>query len=176
MHKPASRQAWASKQTGPLSRRLLHQAALASHTRACTSVPRLILKYALQARHARLSLQLPVLHQSSLPCRCLIPYCLFFCHSRRLLSALSSSYSCGTSSSLSFRFEPQIVISCMHAPVRPEVTYIASQVHQLSSANARQRNSILYYLIRLPAPDSYSKLSTLHTQPFPKHEPAADGP
>jgi len=57
VHTPGLPASLGSKQTGLLSRKLQARRARIAQPGLVTSVPRLILKYALQARRARLSLQ-----------------------------------------------------------------------------------------------------------------------
>jgi hypothetical protein len=79
--KPAlHRHAWARNKQGPLPQAAAGRARIA-HTRACTSVPRLLFKYALQARRARHFPAVPVLpfELTALP-RCLILFRLDLCH------------------------------------------------------------------------------------------------
>lgn len=103
----------------------------------CTSVPRLLFKYALQARRARLSLQpFSPSELTALP-RCLVLFGLELCHTQRLLSALSpllphilvvsvslqepepSSYACMRAAALRSSSPVYQQHSTAHMPVRP---------------------------------------------------------
>lgn len=97
----------------------------------CTSVPRLLFKYALQARRARLSLQpFSPSELTALP-RCLVLFGLELCHTQRLLSALSPllphilvvCFASGTGT----------LILCMHARRRSEVIFAGIPTTQHSA-------------------------------------------